>query len=130
MILADTSAWIEYDRATGSAVHLRMRELRDAGELAITEPIVAEVCVGARTDRRELALRRLLAGCHWLPFDVAADFDGAVQIYRRCRQVGVTPRGLVDCMIASVALRHDVAILAEDADLTCVAEVMGLRLDP
>lgn len=27
MILADTSAWIEYDRATGSAVHRRMRQL-------------------------------------------------------------------------------------------------------
>ncbi len=129
MILADTSAWVEYDRATGSAVHLRMRELRDAGELAITEPIVAEVCVGARTDRRELALRRLLAGCHWLPFDVAADFDGAVQIYRRCRQVGVTPRGLVDCMIAAVSLRHDALLLALDADLDRVAGVMSIGLD-
>lgn len=129
MILADSSAWIAYDRATGSAAHHRVRELLDLGELAVTDPVMAEVWMGARSDRQELELRGLLGACHALPFDVAADFDGAVQIYRRCRQVGVTPRGLVDCMIASVALRHEVAILAEDADLTRVAEVMGLRLD-
>ncbi|MDI7276493.1 MAG: hypothetical protein QME94_10975 [Anaerolineae bacterium] len=27
LILADTSAWIEYDRATGSAADLRLRDL-------------------------------------------------------------------------------------------------------
>jgi hypothetical protein len=36
---------------------------------------------------------------HLQRFDPAADFDAAARIYRRCRQAGVTPRGLVDCMI-------------------------------
>ncbi len=129
MILADTSAWVEYDRATGSAVHLRLRELLNAGELAVTEPVVAEVCIGARSDRRELDLRRLLARCETLPFDSAADFDGAVRIYRACRRVGVTPRGLLDCMIANIALRNDVGVLANDVDLARLAEVVPLRLD-
>ena len=76
---------------------------------------------------------RPCAGC-WpepslLPFDAVADFDGAVRIYRRCRQAGVTPRGLVDCMIASVAWRHGAAILAQDVDLERVAAVMGVPLE-
>jgi predicted nucleic acid-binding protein len=129
MILADTSAWVEYDRATGSAVHLRLRELLELDDLAVTDPIVAEVCAGARTDRHELKLRGLLGRCTSLHFDAAADFDGAVSVYRSCRRAGVTPRGLIDCMIASVALRHDIIVLAHDVDLARMAEVVPLRLD-
>jgi predicted nucleic acid-binding protein len=129
MILADTSAWVEYDRATGSGVHLRLRELLEGDDLAVTDPVVAEVCAGARTDQCELDLRGLLGRCTSMPFDPAIDFDGAVAVYRSCRKVGVTPRGLIDCMIASVALRHDVAVLAHDVDLEHMAEVVPLRLD-
>lgn len=129
MILVDTSAWVEYDRATGSAAHLRVRELLEDGGLAVTEPVVAEVCAGATTDRRELDLRGLLARCSSLPFDPAIDFDGAVSIYRACRKVGTTPRGLIDCMIANVAMRNDAALLAHDVDLARLARVVPLRLD-
>lgn len=130
MILADTSAWIEYDRATGSAVHRRLRELIEASDqLAVTEPVIMEVLVGARDDRREEALRRLLLRFTLLPFDVSTDFDGAVRIYRRCRAVGITPRGMVDCMIAAVARRTGASLLARDADLVRVARVAGITLD-
>ena len=44
MILADTSAWVEYDRATGSAVDRRLTDLiTEGGPLAVTEPVVMEV---------------------------------------------------------------------------------------
>jgi predicted nucleic acid-binding protein len=131
VILADTSAWVEYDRATGSDVHLRLKELIvGGGSIAVTEPIVTEVLVGARSDRREADLRRLLLRFNLLPFDPTSDFDGAVRIYRRCRAAGVTPRGLMDCMIASVAWRHRATLLAQDADMTRVADVMGIDVDP
>lgn len=130
MILADTSAWVEFDRATGSAVDQRLTELISTdGLLAVTEPIIAEVAACARTDEREAALRRLLSRADLLPFDSVADFDGAVTVYRRCRQVGVTPRGLVDCMIAAVALRSGAFVLAHDGDLARIADVVPLQLD-
>ena len=89
-----------------------------------------EVAAGARTDEREARLRRLLRRFELLGFDEAIDFDGATKIYRRCRQAGVTPRGLIDCMIATVALRNEADLLAADADLVRVARVMGIDLDP
>lgn len=129
MILADTSAWVEFDRATGSPVDRRLTDLVGRGGLCVTEPVLAEVAAGARTDEREVALRRLLGTCDLVRFDAVADFDGAVRIYRQCRQAGITPRGLMDCMIAAVAMRHDVAVLAADVDLTRIAAVVPLRLD-
>jgi predicted nucleic acid-binding protein len=129
-ILADTSAWVEYDRATGSPVHQRVRELiaRD-GPLALTEPVLMEVLAGARSDEREADLRRLLLRFRLLPFQAPTDFEGAAQVYRRCRKVGVTPRGLVDCMVSTVARRTGAILLSYDADLARVAQVIGIELD-
>lgn len=130
MILADTSAWVEFDRGTGSPVDRRITELiADDGPLAVTEPVLMEVTAGARTDRREAELRRLLLRFPVLALDAVTDFDAAARIYRRCCREGVTPRGLVDCLIASVARRHQATILAHDADLSRVAQVMGIELD-
>ena len=131
MILTDTSAWVELDRATGSAVDLRLTEIiaSNVGLVAVTEPVIAEVAIGARTDEREVQLRRLLARFHLLRFEIS-DFDAAAAIYRRCRRVGVSPRGLVDCMIAAVAWRHGATILAQDADLGRIATVVGIGMDP
>lgn len=130
MILADTSAWVEYDRATGSNADQRIAELiADDGPLMVTEPVLMEVVAGARSDAREADLRRLLLRFTLAQFDSVADFDAAARIYRRCRKAGVIPRGMVDCMIAAVAHRRGLALLAWDADMFRVAEVIGLELD-
>jgi predicted nucleic acid-binding protein len=130
VILADTSAWVEYDRATGSSVDQRLADLiTNEDPLAVTEPVIMEVLAGARTDERETDLRRLLLRFHLLGFDVAADFEAAANIYRLCRRAGVTPRGMIDCMIASVARRHEATLLAADVDLSRVAVVVGIDLD-
>ena len=130
MILADTSAWVEFDRATGSSVDDRLAELiGNDGPLATTEPVVMELVAGARSYDCEVQLRRLLARFDLLRFDAVIDFDGAARIYRRCRGAGVTPRGMVDCMIAAVAWRHGATLLARDSDLHLVANVVGINLD-
>jgi predicted nucleic acid-binding protein len=130
VILADTSAWLEYDRATGSAADRRLAELIEGeGPLAITEPVLMEVLAGARDARREADLRALLLRFELLSFDAVSDFEGAMRIYRRCRAAGVTPRGLLDCMIAAVAWRRGASLLAHDADLDRVARVIEIELD-
>jgi predicted nucleic acid-binding protein len=130
MILADTSAWVEYDRATGSKADQRIAELINAdGPLMFTEPILMELLAGARSDAREQDLRRMLLRFDLAHFDAVTDFDAATKIYRRCRKEGVMPRGMIDCMIAAVAHRRSLALLAWDADMFRVAKVIGIELD-
>ena len=130
MILADTSAWVEYDRATGSAADQRLAELiANDGPLMVTEPVLMEVLAGSRSDARELDLRRLLLSFGFLPFDPVTDFEAAASIYRRCRRAGVTPRGMLDCMIVAVAYRREAALLSWDVDMDRVARVIGVELD-
>jgi predicted nucleic acid-binding protein len=130
VILADTSAWVEYDRATGSSADQRIAELISTdGPLVFTEPVLMEVVAGARSEAREEDLRRLLLRFDLAHFDAVSDFDAAARIYRRCRKAGVTAGGMVDCMIAAVAHRRSLALLAWDADMFRVAEVIGIELD-
>ncbi len=130
MILLDTSAWIEYDRATGSEVHLRVRELvRSQAEIASTEPILMELLAGARSDASANAIREIHASFGWIAADASTDFEGAASIYRACRSAGVTPRGLVDCLIAAIALRSGASVLAHDRDFDRISAVVPLRLD-
>lgn len=103
--------------------------IADEGELAVTEPILMEVLAGARDDGRENQLRRLLLRFELIRFDPVIDFDGAVQIYRTCRAAGVTPRGLIDCMIASVASRNSATLLCHDLDISRMAPVILIDLD-
>lgn len=131
MILVDTSAWVEFDRATGSTVDVRLTELISTdGPIAVTEPVMMEILAGARTDARERDLRRLLQRFHLHTVDPAPDFEAAARIYRQCRQNGVTPRGLLDCLIAAVAWRNNATLLARDIDLHRVASIVGIGMDP
>ena len=108
---------------------MRVRGLIRTGEIATTQPVAMELFVGARDEEHERMLRRMVAGFHLLPFDAETDFDVAARIYRLCRVAGVTPRGLIDCMIAAVAMRHRVAVLSHDADFARIADVVALELD-
>lgn len=129
MILADTSAWVEYLRATGSPVHLRMRQLvGDATELRVTDVVVMEVLAGAGSDERAVRLRRLLDRFELVAVEGLADFEAAAEIYRRCRQQGETVRALTDCLIAAVAVRAGAAILHRDRDFDVISRHAPLTL--
>lgn len=129
MILADTSAWIEFLRATGSGVHLWLAELlASKQQIAVTDIVLMEILAGARDDGHRESLRRLLAGCDYLATEGPADYEGAADLYRRCRKAGATVRGLPDCLIAVVAMRHDVAILHADRDFDAISRCVALGI--
>ncbi len=129
MILVDSSAWIEFLRATGSLVHLRLRSaLEEKAELASTDVIVMEILAGARDDADRDRLRRLLYGQRFLAVEGPADYESAAELYRVCRKGGETPRKLTDCLIAAVAIRNEVELLCEDADFEVIARHAPLRL--
>jgi predicted nucleic acid-binding protein len=129
LILIDTSAWVEFLRATGSTVHQRLRAaLEQNVELASTDVVVMEVLAGARDDHDRDELRRLLYGLTLLAVQGPDDFEQAAELYRACRAHGETPRKLTDCLIAAVAIRNDAEVLHADADFLTIARHAPLRL--
>jgi hypothetical protein len=129
VILVDTSAWIEFLRATGSTAHLRLRTALEGGEqLATTDVVLMELLAGARDDADRDRLRRLVFGPEFLAVEGPADYERAAELYRLCRRAGETPRKLSDCLIAAVAIRSGCELLAADADFETIARHTTLRL--
>ncbi|HSR24268.1 MAG TPA: PIN domain nuclease [Candidatus Eisenbacteria bacterium] len=130
MILVDTSAWVEFLRATGSAVHLRLRELLQSdAALATTELVVTEVLAGARDEAHLDRLRRALLGrCELLDGHALAGYEEAAAVYRHCRRRGATVRRLNDCLIAAVAIRAGVPVLHLDQDFDQIARHCPLQV--
>ncbi|MGH3098214.1 MAG: type II toxin-antitoxin system VapC family toxin [Streptosporangiales bacterium] len=127
-VLADTSAWIEYLRRTGSRINHEVREALTRGELATTDPVALEVLAGARDNVRAEQIQRLLDGCVQLPQEPWTDAEVAASVYRACRKAGETPRSLIDCTIAAVAIRSEVPVLHQDRDYDLLARHTELRL--
>jgi hypothetical protein len=131
VILVDTSAWVEFLRATGSGAHRHLRSaLEGNAQLAFTDVILMEILAGARDDRDRDRLRRLLYGLEFLGVEGPADHERAAELYRACRRGGETPRKLTDCLIAAVAIRNEAELLCEDSDFETIARHAPLRLAP
>ncbi len=128
MILVDSSAWIEFQRATGSPADRRLTAAIEDGEpLATTGIVVLELLAGARDERHADELRRLLGRCRFLAVEEPSDHEAAAALYRSCRREGTTIRRLPDCLIAVVAIRSSAALLHQDSDFDAIANHAALE---
>lgn len=125
-LLVDTSAWVEHLRDTRSAAALEVaRLLAEAPQDLVTAPpVVMELLAGARDERAVELLSRLVASLPVLALDPALDWSAAATVYRAARRQGRTVRGLVDCLLAVVAERHDVVLVHRDADLALLGDLL------
>lgn len=131
MIVVDTSAWVELLRDTGSKAHrMLVRLVRDRERLAVTEVVVAEVLVGARSSRHRDELRGMLLGFPVLTLNGLRGYEAAAELYRACRAAGEAPRTLVDCLIAVPAIEARAPILHADDDFERLARHTPLEVVP
>ena len=128
MELIDSSAWIEFLRATGSRANLAVRELvqERPHELALTEPVVMELLAGAADERAFAQIEKLTSGLPLLSVDVVVDYRDAALAYRavRARARGSAVRKLLDCLIAVVAIRTGAVLVHRDRDFDVLATAL------
>lgn len=58
----------------------------------------------------------------------SAHYEHAAMLYRQARVSELTVRKPIDCLIAAVAISHDVPLLHADWDFDALATVSELRL--
>lgn len=126
MELVDTSVWIEVFRR-GSTISLDAL-VQDRDRVVTCLPVLQEVLQGFDDERAFVVARTAFGAlpCLDSPLPGAA-FDLAVDLYRRLRRAGVTPRSSTDCLIAACALRHGATVIHCDRDFAVMAPVAGLR---
>lgn len=129
MLLIDTSAWIEYFRATGSPAAVEVRRLltEQPNRVVMCEPIAMEILSGALDEDRYTRLEQLVNGLPLLRIEQAVDFRAAAAIYRSARRGGRTVRSITDCLIAAVAVRHGARVIHRDAGYDVIAALTTLE---
>jgi predicted nucleic acid-binding protein len=124
-VIADTSAWVEFLRATGSRCDLRLRKAFRAEETVwMPSVVLQELLQGARNPaqftRLEAQLERLPGLDGLSPRDLARD---AAMLYARCRWQGFTVRSPNDCVVAACAMAVGLPVLAQDRDFEAISRV-------
>lgn len=124
-MIADTSAWIELLRASGSPVHLRLQRALDDDEACwVPEVVYREVLQGARSVQHFVEMQKLLDS---LPPYISADplqlARSASLLYARCRWQGLRLPNSNDCLVAACAIEAGETVLARDSDFMEIARI-------
>jgi hypothetical protein len=128
-MLVDTSAWIEWLRASGTRPDRILTQAFARGELIfVTGVVVQEILQGARDESHATELQRLLSACRGIEPVYPETYEHAATLFRRCRAAGRSVRGTVGCLIAAIAFEHNVEVLAYDRDFETLGKICGLRL--
>ena len=125
MVLVDTSVWIDFLRGTSTVQVATLEALLEGDDLVGTAPIILqEVLQGSDSPARFEQWRREFSGLMcYLPTDSIDTHVEAARLYAACRRAGKTPRSSNDCLIARIAVEHDLMLLEDDRDFEAIAFV-------
>ena len=126
MLIADTSAWIEWLRERGSAADEAFDSALGDGLVVLPEPVKTELLFGARDRAEVTTLRRLLETVDLELVHPRDDFESATELFHIARHRGLTVRGVMDCLIAAMAVRLELPVLHHDRDLARLAPLIEL----
>ena len=124
-MIADTSVWIEFFRASNSPEDIYLqRALKAADPVLMPEVIYREVLQGARSAQHFIELQHVLDDITpYISPDPMALARSASLLYARCRWQGVTIRSPNDCLIAACAIESGEPLLHADRDFLTLAQI-------
>ena len=126
--IVDTTVWIDFFCGKSTRETEMLQHMLNAGEdLCICGVILTEVLQGIREDADYTGVASRFEAFLFLPMHHRT-FVNAAQLYRTLRHKGITIRNTVDCMIAAVAIEHDIPLLHHDRDFGPMAEHCGLKV--
>lgn len=127
MLLVDTTTWIDFFAGhSGQHVDALKSSIEHDEDICLCGVILTEVLQGIRNHRQFERTKRHLDTLIYLPVSHTA-FLRAAEIYRSLRKKGITIRRSLDCMIASVAIEHEIPLLHNDMDFDPIEKHSGLK---
>jgi predicted nucleic acid-binding protein len=122
VVLVDTSGWLLQEPSDEFLTLIRKPPV------AICPPVVQELLQGAYDQKRMNRVNEIAVISVMLDSPVPlARFEFAGEIYRVIRAGSYTIRSSNDCLIAAIAMHHDVTLLHGDRDFDYIAQFFPLR---
>jgi predicted nucleic acid-binding protein len=130
MILIDSSIWIDWLSTRDTPGTKKLDALLDTPiTLFICDRILQEVLQGVRNDARAREINRQLAIFECLDTGGVELARASAELYRGLRKKGVTVRGSVDVLIATLCIENRLSLLHNDRDFDVIAKHAALRVE-
>ena len=129
MIVVDTTVWIDFLEARGTAFDRHLTDLLETdAPIALVDIVYCEVLQGIRNEDTFQRTRVSLLAHPILRPRGLETFETAANLYRMARRRGLTIRRTVDCLIASTCLEAGAEIYHNDRDFDARARVSDLAI--
>jgi predicted nucleic acid-binding protein len=124
-MLVDTSVWIDYLRGREAAHTEALDELLCVpGQAQICLYSVLEILQGITDARGQAKMERYLKSVPLLDSsDEWASHVRSAALYAKARSAGFTIRSSFDCLIAQLAIEHNIPLLHNDRDFIAIARI-------
>jgi predicted nucleic acid-binding protein len=128
MIVADTSAWIDYVRGI-DAPHTNLLDYElDHSRIVTGDLIIAEFLQGFRYEEDYQKAKQIMESLEYHDL-VGKDMAlRAAQNYRKLRKSGTTVRKTIHVIIATFCIENDFDLLHNDRDFDPMERLLGLRV--
>lgn len=128
MIVADTSAWIDYFRGVAAPHTDALDRALSESRIIIGDLILAELLQGFSSEREFQIAKQLMEGLEYRDF-VGRDMAmAAAQNYRVLRRQGITVRKAIDVLIATFCMENGFGLIHNDRDFDPMEQLLGLRV--
>jgi predicted nucleic acid-binding protein len=128
MIVADTSAWIDYVKGV-KALHTDLLDYELEHSRVITgDIIITEFLQGFREETDYQIAKRMMESLEYHDFLGKENAIQAAQNYRKLRKSGITVRKTIDVMIATFCIENGFELIHNDRDFDSMEEYLGLRV--
>jgi predicted nucleic acid-binding protein len=124
--LVDTSVWIDYFKEIQNQAAQQFLSILDNGlPFGITSIIYQEILQGAKSEQDFNQLKNYLGTQRFFqPKNEIITYESAAKLFYLCRKKGITIRSSIDCLIAQIAIEHDLILLHNDKDYDRIQLVM------
>ncbi len=128
MVLVDTSVFVNFFKGTETHSTRKFEEIVEQN-FCVAPVVYQELLQGAR-DQREFdrldSYLRTQIFC--FPLDPVQTFGSAARLFFNARRQGITIRSTIDCLIAQMAIEHDIPLLHDDHDFDHIAKISDLKI--
>jgi hypothetical protein len=128
MIVADTSAWIDYVNGV-DAPHTNLLDYElDHNRIITGDLIITEFLQGFRSEKDYQAAKEIIESLEYHDLSGKKIALQSAQNFRILRKKGITVRKTIDLMIATFCIENGFELLHNDRDFDPMENILGLQV--
>ena len=125
MILVDTSVWIDFFSGSNSKEKTILHKLIEQEKpIFLTSIVLMEILQGIKNSKDFFKVKDYILSFPFVEAKPPETFIRAAEIYRKCREEGITIRSSIDCIISEIAIENGLTLLHKDRDYDVISRIV------